>query len=159
MGKWIQQNRYIINIVGACLGIGLVIFYNYCGSSCSYLRGGIFGIDLKYAGIAYMVALAAISIFRIDFLILPLLAAGVGSEFFLVGFQMFYDTYCPYCLTFGTLIVLLFLFNLQKKRLIPAAVFLVLGFLMFILFFKGSVAPTFDLGKSNLPISSSSFRG
>jgi len=72
-----------------------------------------------------------------------LLSAGVGVEIVLVAFQVRHHVYCPYCLAFAAVILLLFIVNFDgtKKGLIVGSV--ALGFFLFALFFKGSVIPTY----------------
>ena len=48
--RLLVQHRLVITILFAVIGIGIVAFYAVCDTSCSYLRGDIFGIDLKYIG-------------------------------------------------------------------------------------------------------------
>jgi hypothetical protein len=140
------KRKYIINIIVALVAIALVVFYSICGNYCSYLKGSLFGIDLTYAGIGCMILLIILNLLRWDALIFLLLAAGVGTEAFLVGFQVWHQTYCPYCLVFGALLVGLFIYNFQRRLMVPAAILIVAGFLLFLLFFKGSVAITFGVG-------------
>lgn len=142
----VSKHKYIINIVGALAAIALVFFYSICGDYCSYLKGIIFGIDLTYAGIAFMVFLIVLNMLKRDALIVCLLAAGVGTEIYLIGFQFWHQTFCPYCLIFGALVVGLFAYNFQRRLMVPAAVLVVAGFLLFLIFFKGSVAITFGVG-------------
>jgi hypothetical protein len=127
----------------AVAGIALVFYYAVCGESCSYLRGELFGIDLKYTGILFMAALIALSFARQEVLLLIAIAAAVGAEVFLVGFQVRNETYCPYCLMFGVTVLLLFLLNLDPSRKKLAGLSIVLGFFLFWLFFQGSVIPTY----------------
>jgi hypothetical protein len=139
----IRQHRHIINIILACIAIGLEIFYSICAESCSYLRGTIFGIDLQYIGIACMALIILLSILRQDFLILLIISAAVGIEFYLIGFQVWYKTYCPYCLAFGGIIFILYIVNFIKQRLFYSLFWMAIGLIGFALVFKGSVTPTY----------------
>jgi hypothetical protein len=114
-----------------------------CAGSCSYLRGGIFGLDLTHVGIVFAVILIVFSLLRWDGLTLLLLSAGVGVEVVLVAFQVRNNVYCPYCLGFAAVILALFVlnFNITKKGLIVGSI--ILGFLLFALFFRGSVTPSY----------------
>ena len=125
------------------IGICLVIFYSICGNSCSYLKGGMAGIDLKYTGIIYMSAIALFSTIKKYLFILIVSSAGIGVEAFLVGFQIRNDVYCPYCLAFGIIVVLLFILNLDwtKKRLMSFSI--IAGVLICMFFFKGYVVPSY----------------
>jgi hypothetical protein len=145
MPATLKKRKYLINIVLAIIAIALVVFYSICGNYCSYLKGTLLGVDLTYTGIAYMVLLIVLNLLRWDGLILALLAAGVGTEIFLIGFQFWHQTFCPYCLIFGGLLIAQFFYNFERRWLVPSIVLIVVGFLLFLLFFKGSVAITFGV--------------
>ena len=72
-----------------------------------------------------------------------LLSAGVGVEVVLIWFQVKNNVYCPYCLAFAAVILILFVLNLDvtKKWLVTGSI--VLGFALFSLFFNGSVTPSY----------------
>ena len=151
----LRKRKYLINVLFLLIAIGLEIFYSICGGSCSYLRGDIFGMDLTYVGIVFAVILIGLSLLKQDRLILVLLSAGVGVEIVLVAFQVRKDVYCPYCLAFAAVILLLFVlnFDVTQKALIAGSV--ILGFLLFALFFKGSVTPTYA-GPNGTPFKATS---
>jgi thiol:disulfide interchange protein DsbA len=132
-----------LNILLALAGIALVFVYAYCGDSCSYLKGSIFGIDLKYMGVLFMGTLIALGLFGRSDYRLFLLSAGVGAEAFLIGFQVANDVFCPYCLTFGAVLLLLFAINLDWSKRKLVALCALCGLLVFVAFFDGSVTPAF----------------
>ena len=140
---WLFAKRYTINIILLLVGVGVVVFYTLCGDACTYLQGGMFGIDLQYLGMAYVVVLIVSNILKRDLIILMLLSAGIGAEFFLVGYQIVHNTYCPYCLVFAAIIVVQFLFNMNVSKKLLILVFMALGFLSFFIFFKGSAFPVY----------------
>lgn len=141
-----------LNVLLPLIGIGLMLVYEYCDTSCTYLKGSFFGIDLKWLGTIYMVVLF-LSTFTFKNLAVSvvgrlrtiLISAAVGVEIFLIGFQAVKDTYCPFCLAFSACVFVLFGINVKymNKRLMIASV--LAGLIGFILFFKGQVNPTFDL--------------
>lgn len=135
--------RRIINIVLPLIGLGLIIFYNFCGSACSFLKGDLLGVDLKYLGILYALALPALVILRKDELHLAALSLGIGMEFDLVAFQVRSGTYCPYCLAFAAILVFLFFFNWRRTRLSLMGIFAAIGFFLCLLFFKGAATPAY----------------
>jgi len=141
---WARHQRHIINIVLACFAVALEIYYSLCAGSCSYLQGSIFGIDLQYVGIACMACIILLSILKKDTLLFVLICAGVGIEFYLIGFQVWYDTYCPYCLGFAAIVFILFLLNFERNRKLLAVITMVLALVLFSIFFKGSVTPTYS---------------
>jgi len=140
---WLFAKRYTINIILLLVGVGVVVFYTLCGDACTYLQGGMFGIDLQYLGMAYVVVLIVSNILKRDLIILMLLSAGIGAEFFLIGYQIVHNTYCPYCLVFAAIIVVQFLFNMNVSKKLLILVFMALGFLSFFIFFQGSAFPVY----------------
>ncbi len=153
MASLLRTWRYPINIVLLLAAIALEIFYTVCAGSCSYLRGDLFGLDLTYVGIGFAAVLIALTLLKRDSIVLCLLAAGIGVEIVLVAFQVKHDVYCPYCLAFGAIVLLLFILNidLQKKMLIVISI--LCGFIVFSLFFNGRVVPTFAAERHGLPSS------
>jgi hypothetical protein len=139
-----RQKRHLINIVIALVAIGVVIFYTVCGTSCAYLRGDLFGIPLQYGGIAFMLMIIVLNMLKRDALSLAAISAALGSEVFLLGFQIWHETFCIYCLIFAGLVGLLFIINFDRKKKLIMAGTILAGFLLFFFFFKGSVVPTFD---------------
>jgi uncharacterized membrane protein len=141
--QWFLTKRYVVNIILLLTGVGVVIFYTLCGDMCTYLQGGVFGIDLQYLGIAYVVTLIVFNILKKDLIILTLLSVGMGVEFFLVGYQVVHNTYCPYCLIFAAIIFIQFLMNMDWSKKFFSVIFMVLGFLSFLVFFQGSSFPVY----------------
>jgi len=159
--------RTLLTIIMACTGIGLMAFYSWCDTSCAYLKGDIFGIDLKYLGIAYMIMIVLLAVGRQMGFIRLLLAGGIGGEVVLVVFQFREDVFCPFCLAFGTLVVMMYLLHYrwgQKespwygkllylagmaeipfiKWRIPLIVVMLLGYLFMSLTFNGSATPSYS---------------
>jgi len=140
----------IINIVFPLIGVGLMIFYGVCDTSCSSLHGTFLGLDLKVIGILYMVALLALTLppasrwaASVRHLRTMLLSGALGGEMLLVRFQIVNDTYCPFCLAFGSCILVLFAANFTKmNRYLVLGAFLA-GIAAFALFFEGSVLPLY----------------
>lgn len=141
---WVRRRRYIVNIVLACLAIALEIYYSICGGACSYLKGSIFGIDLGYVGIAYMACIMALSILKKDILLLVLISAGVGIEFYLIGFQVWHNTYCTYCLAFAAVVFVLFFLNSDRDRKMLSIVSMAFALVLFSIFFNGSLVPSYS---------------
>jgi thiol:disulfide interchange protein DsbA len=151
--------RKIVNIALPLAALAVVVFYNFCGSTCTFLKGGFFGIDLKYLGLIYPVLLVLLVLLKQDLSHLALLSLGVGMEINLVAFQVIHETYCPYCLTFGAILVALFLFNFRRSRLPLMGICMALGFLLCFLFFKGTASPVYadevlypSFGKGNVQV-------
>ncbi|MFH1703399.1 MAG: thioredoxin domain-containing protein [Nitrospirota bacterium] len=138
-----SSKKYWINTILPIIGIGMVFLYDMCGDACSYLRGSIFSIDLKYLGIFYMGLLLLLNLMKRSTIFLLFLSSGLGAEIYLIGFQIKNDVICYYCLIFGAVILILFLlnFNMSKKFLI--GVFMILGFILFSIFLQGNVAPLY----------------
>ena len=73
-----------------------------------------------------------------------LLSVGVGVEFFLVGYQVVNNTYCPYCLVFAAIVVVQFLFNIDMSKKLLILICIALGFFSFLVFFEGSAFPVYS---------------
>ncbi len=132
------------------VGAGLMAFYELCDTSCAYLRGTLFGLDLKYVGIFFMAALLVLNLPAssrwetvVGHLRTMMLAGAVGGEVLLLRFQAVNDTFCPFCLAFGLTVVLLFIVNFPlMNRFLALGAFLA-GTGVFALFFTGSVLPLY----------------
>ena len=140
----------IINIVFPIIGIGLMIFYEVCDTSCSALRGTFMGLDLKVTGILFMAALlvmvlppAARWAVAVQRLRIMLLSGALGGETLLVRFQIVNETYCPFCLAFGSCILILFVANFTRINRYPALGAFLAGIAAVALFFEGSVVPLY----------------
>ena len=143
MIDFIRSKRYLLNIILAVIAIGVEYYYTTCETSCSYLRGDIFNIGLQYIGIAFMIAVIVLSITKKDLLILVLLSAGVGIEIYLVAFQIWFNTYCIYCLIFGGVLATQFLINFDRNRWKAALFFMLAALIIFPIMFHGSVTPSY----------------
>jgi thiol:disulfide interchange protein DsbA len=135
--------KHWFNVILSLIGMGIPIFYSLCGGSCAYLKGTIFSVDLKYIGVLYMGSLLLFSLLKKSSIVLLLLSLGLGAEIQLVAFQITHQTACYFCLAFGAVIVILFLLNFDASRKIFVTVCLVLGFILFSLFFQGMVTPLY----------------
>jgi len=51
MKDFIKKYRPFITVVLSLMGIGVMAYYDYCDTECSYLRCDILGMDLKWVGI------------------------------------------------------------------------------------------------------------
>jgi hypothetical protein len=141
--------KQLVNIALSVIGIGVVLFYSLCVGACSYLRGTIFTIDLKYVGIIYMVVFIIVNILKWDLLILLFASAALGIEFYLIGFQVRYWTFCHFCLSFGAIIIIQFILSSNRSRKWYMLFGAIAGLLFFLFFFRGSVLPTYDFGALN----------
>jgi hypothetical protein len=144
-----------LNVVLPIAGAGIMFYYEYCETSCSYLKGTFLGLDLKYAGIVFMAALLASSFVpgrllggAVNWLRTFMISSAIGAEFILIKFQIVNDIYCLYCLLFSSCIFGLFMINFSgmNKKLMVASI--AAGLVAFVLFFQGHVTLFFDL--SNL---------
>jgi len=148
--------RQILNISLTVAGFINLGFYYFCGDSCLYLAGTVFGVDLKIWGFLFLSAFLVISILKQDALISLAISAALGAEIFLVGWQVVNRTYCPYCLIMALIIAVLFIINLNKKWLMLILPAITAGFLVLFLFFQSIPLKTssLDLPKfGNGPIS------
>jgi thiol-disulfide isomerase/thioredoxin len=140
---WIVRKRFILNITLALLAIGVIVFENYCVGSCTYIRGELFGVNLEYFGYAFMVLIILLGLARKELLLILALSVGMGIELYLIGFQVWFNTYCPYCLAFGGIVMILFFMNIPRAKIKMAIFTALAGFILFALFFMGSFTPAF----------------
>jgi len=148
--KW-NKIKNIVNIILPVIGIGLMIFYQVCDTTCSSLKGSFWGIDLKYIGIFFMAILLAISLPVVSAFTVPvnhlrtmMLAGALGGEVLLVRFQIVHDTFCPFCLAFGLCLVILFITNVRNMNRYLAGASFLAGIAAFALFFQGSVSALYS---------------
>lgn len=160
--------KKVLTIVLALIAMGTMGYYLSCSDSCAYLKGDIFGIDLKYVGFPFMIFVMIASLAGRNALLRMALAAGIGGEVFLIGYQFHYGIYCPYCLMFAAAMIAIFIVNYRRPMQTPAGwrrIFYLLGdvqlsggdrirvcplslctaagFLLFILAFSGSPVPAY----------------
>ena len=137
------RGRYIANLILPLVGIGIIFYYSICGQSCAYLKGGIFGFNLTYVGLVFAGILFVAALLKWETIHLLLLSAAVGTEGYLVAFQVRQGVYCPYCLLFGGVLLALFVMNFRLSRKFLMVISIVLGFLLFAIFFQGATRPVF----------------
>lgn len=140
-----------LSIALLLLGIGIVVYYRTCGQSCTFLRGDVFGIDLAYFGIGFCAALILIILLGYERLSIVCLSGAMGTEAYLIGFQVKTGVYCPYCLAFAAILFLLFLVNFSVSRRLLAIIFFALGLIFFSLFFRGSTVPVLAADETLIP--------
>jgi len=168
VNDFIGKYRNIITIALSLIGIVLMAYYDYCDTECSYLRGDLLGIDLKWVGIAYMAIIIIFAAFKQTPFVRALLAAGLGVEVHLYAFQIQNNVYCPFCLAFSVMVILSFIINYEvpsawrekrgrmwlyflgevdfpmfKIHKLPLLIFSLLGYLTVFLTFNGSVTPAY----------------
>ena len=164
----VKRYRNILTIVLAVIGIGIMAYYDYCDTTCSYLKGDIFGIDLKWVGMMFMAAVIVFAAFKQTPFVRALLAAGLGVEVHLYAFQIQNDVYCPFCLAFSVMLIASFIINYEvpsawrenrlrmwlyflgevnfpmfKINKLPLLFVSILGYLTILLTFSGSVTPAY----------------
>jgi thiol-disulfide isomerase/thioredoxin len=172
----LTEYRRALTMFSGAIGIGIILSYALCDTSCSYLQGDIFGIDLKYIGIGYMLAIIVLAAFRQMAYVRALLASGIGVEIYLIAYQFVEGVFCPFCLSFAAIVIIAFAFNYNKplarengwfKRIlyglgddefpplfgirIPLLILVFLGYLFVMLTFSGSTIPAYGAEKSSVP--------
>lgn len=130
-------------IVLGLAGIAVMAAYSLCSESCTYLRGSMLGLDLKYLGMLYMGFILTAGGFGKNAACAILLSLGLGGEVFLLGFQVMNGVYCPYCLVFAAVVLVLFAVHLERIRPPTAILFVAIGFSVFLCLFSGSVTPAY----------------
>ena len=172
----LTESKRIITIILAAAGIVDMVFYARCDTSCSYLQGDIFGMDLRYIGIGYMLVIMLLSVFRQMAFVRILIACGIGVEIYLIAFQMVHAMYCPFCMLFAGIVIAAFALTYEKplavadsrltqiayafgdadlspifKRRMPLLLFVFLGYLFILLTFSGSTTPAYGAEPDALP--------
>ncbi len=168
--------RIYVTIILALAGIGLMGFYTLCDTSCTYLQGDIFGIDLKYIGIGYMLAIIILSAIRQMAYVRAFLAMGIGIEIYLIAYQFAEEVFCPFCLSFAAIVMIAFALNYEKPAVfknsrlkqivyglgdveisllagtrIPLLLFVLFGYLFVCLTLSGSATPVYAAEKPLVP--------
>ncbi len=136
-------NKRLLTGILAVINLGILFYYTICDTACLYLKGDLAGLDMKYAGALLMFILLLLIVLNKPILSLVLLSVGVGGEIFLVVFQIKHATYCPYCLAFGVVLLTMLAINFNKRHIPLMALSLLLGLLVFLFAFSGSVTPAF----------------
>jgi len=164
----IKKYRSIITIALSLIAIVLMIYYDYCDTACRYLKGNIWGIDLKWVGIAYMLAIIIFAALRLSPFVKAMLAGGLGVEVHLYAFQIQNNVYCPFCLAFSAMLILSFIINYDvpsawfedRRRMwlyflgevdfpmfkihkLPLLIFSLLGYLTILFTLSGSATPAY----------------
>jgi uncharacterized membrane protein len=143
MKHFLKKKKQFLTTILSLTGIGIAVAYAFCLGACSYLKGDILGIDLKYLGIIFMILVLILALTKKPILSLLLLSFGTGGELFLIGYQVRVGVYCPYCLFFGLTLILAFIVNFERSKKWLAAMFMGAGLAFFLLFFSGSTAPAY----------------
>jgi thiol-disulfide isomerase/thioredoxin len=173
--RLLMHHRLMVTILPALIGIGLMAYYASCDTACSYLRGDIFGIDLKYVGVGYMAAIILLALLKQADLLRMLVAAGIGVEVFLVCFQVSENIFCPFCLTFGLMVLFMYLINYERgsmmnkwhqkliyifgdakipfldRQRMPLLAMMMIGYLFVCVSFTGSATPAYAADGANVP--------
>jgi thiol-disulfide isomerase/thioredoxin len=164
----VRKYRRSMTIVLAVIAVALMVYYDYCDTACSYLKGDVLGIDLKWVGVAYMALIIVFAGVRQASLVRIFLAAGLGVEVHLYAFQLQNDVYCPFCLAFSVLLIASFVVNYEvpsawrgdRRRMwlyflgevnfpmfkinkLPLLLISVLAYLLILVTFNGSVTPAY----------------
>lgn len=147
------RRRRLINVIFPLASIIVVYLYITCSSACPLIKGYAAGIGLEYLGIAYMIAVLVAGLLRERLYLLILLSLGVGSELYLLYFQVRMGTFCTYCLIFGALLILQFLINFEKEKKKLVVLFVLLGLFVFPLFFHTENLAYGEVVSSRLPSS------
>ena len=143
MINFLRIHKRSVTTILAITGIGIMGVYSLCSESCAYLEGTLFEVDLKYLGIFFMTLVLAAGALGMDVTCALLLSLGMGGELFLLGFQVMNGVYCPYCLAFAAIAILLFTIWVGRISPSSALLFAAAGFSLFYLFFSGSVSPAY----------------
>jgi hypothetical protein len=143
MKHFLANKKRFLTVALALIGIIVTLAYAFCSGSCSYLKGAVLGMDLKYMGMFYMASILVLVLLRKPLLCLLLLSFGAGGELFLIGYQVRSGIYCPYCLTFAATIFLALAVNFEPAKKGLSALAAGAGLVFFLLFFSGFPSPVY----------------
>jgi thiol-disulfide isomerase/thioredoxin len=138
-----DKRKFWINIILSITGIAVAVLHSTCEESCAYLKGSVFGLALNYYGIFFMGILILSNLLKKDLPFLLFLSFGIGAELYLLGFQISNNVYCYYCLAFGAILFILFLLNFERSKKGVIIISLIIGFILFSVFFEGSTTPVY----------------
>ncbi|MBN1140887.1 MAG: thioredoxin domain-containing protein [Deltaproteobacteria bacterium] len=137
-----RRNRWV-NLALAGAGILVILSYIFCRDSCRFVSGSLMGVDLKYTGLVYLAGFIFLVLLAAREPVFFYLAAGVGGEAFLLGYQLIYNRYCPFCLSLAVVVLALFLINFEGKFWKPGLGLMAGGFLLFSLAFASHPTPAY----------------
>ena len=140
---YLFERRGLLTRVLGVLGAGVILFYISCEDSCRYLKGSLWGIDLKYLGLFFLAVVLLLNSLKKDTLCLILLSFGLGGEIYLLGYQAINATYCPFCLAFGAVLIIMYFVNFDRTKIAHAAIGVLAGFIFFFFSFTGSLTPAY----------------
>jgi hypothetical protein len=143
-----DSKRRVANVILPLVILGDMIYYQFCFSSCAYLKGTFLGIDMKLVGLLMAIPLIIVALLKWDLLYLLGLSFGIGGEIKLVSFQVGGGIYCPYCLVAAAVMALLFILNFDRSRPGLTALFIIIGFFIFQFFFQASIVPSYGLSST-----------
>jgi len=169
--------RTVLTVLLAAAGIADMVYYTLCDTSCTYLRGDLFGIDLKHLGIAFMALVILLAVVRQSWLIRILLAGALGAEIHLIAFQVREDVFCPFCLAFAGILLATYAVHHEvpegggtggvlrrilslpgevampfwKNVRLPLIGFALAGYLVMLFAFSGSTTPAYGAEGARVP--------
>ena len=111
---WIS--RRVASMVLVAAGAAAVVFYMTCFDACAGVTGTMGGIALEYVGLVYLAVIGAGLLRHWQTLVFVLLSAGIGAECYLVAYQIHTGDFCPFCLTFGAIVICLWLLQFDRRR-------------------------------------------
>lgn len=126
----------LITAALALAGLFELLYFTSCKDTCHQLKGSVAGIDLVSVGIGFMSLVLLTSLSNLTLPRLLLLAAAMGGEIFLVGYQVARSTYCIYCLIFAVIVISMFVLNFDRRRIKTILFFIKTGFLLLLLLFR-----------------------
>lgn len=143
--------RNVLDIFLPLIGIGVMVYYDLCDTRCTALRGSLWGLDLKYIGIAFMALWFMMAIPYVSrkfprlirHLKTVMISGAMGGEVILLRFQIVTAAFCPFCVIFALCIACLFIIHVRyMNRYLACAGFLA-GIVFFSISFHGSVLPLY----------------
>jgi hypothetical protein len=150
------MQKFIVNIqnrlwIFPALALITLIIGQICKTSCVFLHGDIFGLDLEIIGTAFYSTLLVSTIIYSKYyprdwvmkIIAAIVSIGVGVEFILIRFQVQNSTYCPKCLISGFFFLVMFFVVIRHVKTWLVLLLILFGVLFASLTFNGAVTPSY----------------
>lgn len=138
----IARKRFFTQFL-SCISAVNLLYYTWCHTTCTYLKGTFFDIDLLFIGLVFTAVIVLLTALKYDFILIVLLSSAVGVEGFLVGYQIVQNVFCPYCLIFGAILFLQFFINYDVRKARVLSIVMITSNVIFPLFFHCSTVPSY----------------
>lgn len=139
-----QAPALLLKYLLPAVGLAILVAYKLCPGECAYLTGQFIGIDLTIMGGGLMVTYLVLLLTQQQQWAFRLMALATGGEVFLIGYQVVNQVFCPYCLGFAAVVIVLFALHIPQMKKILTPILMVLGFVALMIGFTGQLFPAYS---------------